>query len=135
MADAVESFDAVPVNRHFGFRLTESSRTAAQVEAEIQPWFAQEGEVVHGGILSTLADTTAVYCLFPFLEPSETMTSIEFKVNFLSGARMDRGTLSAKGRLLRRGSRVAVVSVDVGQGDRLVAIGLFTYLIGEQERR
>jgi uncharacterized protein (TIGR00369 family) len=85
--------------------------------------------VVHGGIIATLADTAAVYTVQPGLGAGERMTSIEFKVNFLAGATVERGDVVARARLVRKGRTVAVVQVDVHQGEVQVATGLFTYII------
>jgi hypothetical protein len=57
------------------------------------------------------------------------MTSIEFKINFLSGATPDRGDVVANARVVRRGKTIAVVHVDLHQQDVHVATGLFTYLL------
>jgi uncharacterized protein (TIGR00369 family) len=56
--------------------------------------FAQEYGVVHGGILAALADTAAVYLTLPHLTDAEGMTSIDFKGNFLEGARPGAGDLA-----------------------------------------
>jgi acyl-coenzyme A thioesterase PaaI-like protein len=56
------------------------------------------------------------------------MTSIEFKLNFLSPALGDGGTLTARSQVVRKGKKVGVCDVEVTQGERLVAKGLFTYL-------
>ena len=97
-------------------------------------YFGQEAGVVHGGVLSTLADTAAVYTLFPYLEEGESMTSIEFKMNFLRPALIDGGSVTARANLVRRGSRIALCEVDVFQARRLVGKGLFTYMILGAER-
>ena len=59
------------------------------------------------------------------------MTSIEFKLNFLSPARPGGERLTARALVVRRGRRVGVCDVEVVQGDKLVAKGLFTYLFLE----
>lgn len=91
--------------------------------------FLQEERVVHGGVLTTLADTAAVYTIYPFLEDGRTMSSIEFKLNFLRPVFIDGGSVTAKAKLVRQGKRVALVQVDLQQARRLVAKGLFTYLV------
>jgi len=129
MSAAVENFASVPVNRLFGFQLRSEDGAGAVVAFRPEPAHAQEYGVVHGGIISTLADTAAVYTILPGLEAGERMTSIEFKVNFLAGAVVERGEVTARARLVRKGRTVAVVLVDVQQGEVQVATGLFTYII------
>jgi len=60
------------------------------------------------------------------------MTSIEFKINFLSGARPENGEVVARARLVRKGKTVAVVHVDVVQQHAPIATGLFTYIMMNQ---
>ena len=122
-------FGRVPVNRHFGFSLLSLQRGKAEVVMPLKRQFRQEAGVVHGGVLTTLADTAAVYSVFPYLEDGRTMTSIEFKVNFLRPVLVGDGSVTARANLVRQGHRIALCEVEVFQSRRLVAKGLFTYLI------
>jgi uncharacterized protein (TIGR00369 family) len=89
----------------------------------------QEYGIVQGGIFSALADMAAVYLLIPEAMDRGHVNGIEFKMNFLRPATRDGGELAAIATPLKIGRRIAVCSVDVVQGDRLVARGTFTYLI------
>lgn len=91
--------------------------------------YLQEGRVVHGGIIATLADSAAVQVLYPRLNENQSMTSIEFKINFLSPALLENGSLTAKANLVKRGKRIALCDVEVFQKDKLIAKGLFTYML------
>ena len=122
-------FADTPVNRLFGFELLDIDGRGASVAFRPRAEHAQEYGVVHGGILSVLADTAAVYTILPGLKPGERITSIEFKVNFLAGATTGGGEVVATARLVRKGRTVAVVSADVHQGQVHVATGLFTYIM------
>jgi uncharacterized protein (TIGR00369 family) len=65
--------------------------------------------------------------------PGRTITSIEFKLNFVRPAVASRGELMAVARPVRIGRTVAVAEVDVLQSDELIAKGLFTYLVSPLE--
>ncbi len=95
----------------------------------LKPSYLQEGEVVHGGIISALADTTAVYAIYPQIPNHQTMTSIEFKVNFLAPASLADGRLRAVASIVKRGKKIVVCEVEVFQKEKLIAKGLFTYLV------
>jgi uncharacterized protein (TIGR00369 family) len=120
----------VPFNEHLQFELIEARDDRAIVRLPEATWFAQEMGVVHGGVIASLADTTAVYAVLQALPEATPMTSIEFKINFLAAAKVQGGELLGRATVLRRGRRVAVVEASVAQGERRVAAGLFTYLIG-----
>ena len=126
-------FDEVPANRFFGLKVRSRGEGSAELSMPLNESYGQEGGVVHGGIISTLADTAAVYAVYPDLADSETMTSIEFKVNFLRPALADGGDLVACSKLVKRGKRVALCEVEVSQDGKAVAKGLFTYLIFESD--
>jgi uncharacterized protein (TIGR00369 family) len=127
--ELLRTFAAVPTNRAFGFELAAVGAGTAEVRMPVQAWFAQEAGIVHGGIVSSLADTAAAYALIPSLKEGTTLVGIELKVNFLRASRISDGPLVAHARAVRHGGRVAVCSVDVLQGTEQTATGLFTYLI------
>jgi uncharacterized protein (TIGR00369 family) len=122
-------FESVPINAALQFSLV---RTAggAEIRMPLQSWFGQEGGVVHGGIITAIADTAAVYSILSDLDgSSRSMTSIDLKINFLRPARLEGEVLVATSRLIKKGRTVAVSAVEVRQGESHVATGLFTYLI------
>ena len=121
-------FEETPFNRALGLELRDQSDGTCEVIAPLQAWFEQENGVIHGGVLSSLADTAAVYAVRPTLGPNERMTGIEFKINFVRAATPD-DVLVARARVVRRGRSIAVCDVGVYQRDQMVATGLFTYLI------
>jgi uncharacterized protein (TIGR00369 family) len=128
MRTAQDIFPTVPINRHLGSTLERCDTGGAVVAMEPRAEYLQEGGAVQGGIVSALADAAAAYALIPTLGPRETMTGVEFKVNFLRGASLEGGTLRATSRLVRRGRKVAVIEVSVAQSGAEVALALFTFL-------
>jgi uncharacterized protein (TIGR00369 family) len=124
----VLSFDETPFNRALGFELRRRHDGEAEVAVVMQPWFVQENGVIHGGVISSLADTAAVYALRPEEGSTERMTGVEFKINFLQAATAAAGELVARAKTLRRGRTIGVCEVNVHQGDTLIATGLFTYI-------
>ena len=124
----LQEFSQVPINRYLGLKLLDRSPQVAVVSMNLLPEFTQETGVLHGGIISVIADTAAVYLFAPDLPDGQTMASIEFKINFLHPAVADRGPVLAKSQLIKKGSQVGVAEVSVVQGDILVAKGTFTYL-------
>jgi uncharacterized protein (TIGR00369 family) len=135
MIDVAATFAATPANRLLGLRLVSRTPQRVEIEMPMRADFAQEGGVVHGGLLALLADTTAVYLLWPELQPDRTMTSIEFKVNFLAAGRPDGSALRAVATVLRLGRSVAVCESEVFQADVRLCKGTFTYLLRDQPRR
>jgi acyl-CoA thioesterase len=83
--------------------------------------------VVHGAVAYALADTGMGGALYPLLDKDETCATIEIKIVYLSSAR--DGELTCDTRVVRKGSRVAVLESEIRESDRLVAKALGTYSI------
>jgi uncharacterized protein (TIGR00369 family) len=122
------SFAETPANRLLGSELVARSERAARLRLPVRADLVQEAGVVQGGFLATLADSAAVQVLLPDLTEGEELTSVEFKLNFLRPAHADGPELIADAALVKRGRRISLLDVELRQGDRLVARGLFTYL-------
>ena len=102
LSNIFTAFSHVTVNRHFGFELVSRTREDATVSMTGLQNFVQEYGVIHGGVVSTLADTAAVYTFHPDLGADRGMTSIEYKMNFLRPVLPDRGKVTAHARVVRR---------------------------------
>jgi uncharacterized protein (TIGR00369 family) len=128
-ARAYELFSRTAVNRLLGMRLVLHAPERVEVQMAAKPEMGQEYGIVQGGILSALADTAAVYLLLPGAMDEGNVNGVEFKMNFLRPAVTDGSDLTAVAVPVKLGRKIAVCSVDVTQGDRLVARGMFTYLV------
>jgi uncharacterized protein (TIGR00369 family) len=131
---AFDPVAAMPAARFFGFEFRERDEQCARVELPLRPELFQGQGRVHGGVISALADTCAVWLLLPAVLPERTLTSIEFKLNFVRPASAERGGLLAVARNVRTGRTIALADVEVLQAGELVAKGLFTYLVLPLER-
>ncbi len=130
--DRIHAFANVPVHRFLGLRMLVPSSEEATVEMDVSPELCQETGVVHGGIVSALADATAANLFQPYVPDHLLTTSIEFKMNFIRPVLAERGKLSARASVLRRGRKVGVAEVEITQAEQLVAKGLFTFLFLER---
>src|SRR3954451_22451889 len=75
---------------------------------------------VHGGILCDLADAAMGMAWFSTLEPGESFTTLELKINFLRP--FWTGKLVARGRVVQRGRTVGMAECDVfDDQERLIA--------------
>jgi acyl-CoA thioesterase len=83
--------------------------------------------VVHGAVAYALADTGMGGALYPLLDKGETCATLEIKIVYLSSVR--EGDLVCDTRVLRKGSRVAVLESEIRASDELVAKALGTYSI------
>ena len=131
----VADFQRVPFYGLLGLKLVQRSSSYVEVSMPANADLVQDEGLIHGGALAALADTAGVYLFLPDLNADTTITSIEFKLNFLRPVRPSDTRLVAQARPVRAGSRVAVAEVEVRQGEESVAKGLFTYLLLKRTAR
>jgi uncharacterized protein (TIGR00369 family) len=85
---------------------------------------------LHGGILCDLADAAMGSAMATTLEAGQSYTTLELSINFLKPIRS--GTLTAEGRVVKRGRRVGLTECDVvDEKGSLVARAKSTCLVLE----
>jgi len=100
-----------------------TSRCRVPVRAEL----LNPHRVVHGAVAYAMADTGMGGALVPLLEEGQSCATIEIKIVYLSSVR--DGVLVCDTRIVRKGSRVAVLESEIFESDRLVSKALGTYSI------
>ena len=83
--------------------------------------------VVHGAVAYALADTGMGGALYPLLDRGESCATIEIKIVYLASAA--KGQLVCDTRVVRKGSRVAVLESEIRESDQLIAKALGTYSV------
>jgi uncharacterized protein (TIGR00369 family) len=83
---------------------------------------------LHGGVVSSLADTAGGAAAWSALGPGESVSTVDLRVDYLEPASL-AGPLRAEARLVRKGNRVCHVRVGVTQDGRLVAEASAVYNI------
>lgn len=122
-------FRTVPYPNWLGIKIAKLSAGHADLSLAIKKNHQQYQGIAHGGVLASLADTAATFAALTIIPENTDVVTIEFKVNFLSAT--PSGTIVARGRTVRVGSRVAVADVEIygPLKDRLVMTGTFTMLV------
>lgn len=122
-----EAFAAAPVVATLDYRIVRLDEGFARIGIRNRPELRQERGRLHGALLGLLADAAGAYAVLTLVPGGEVLT-IEFKINFLTGAVGKR--VFADARVVRLGKTVAVTEMDVwfGSGEK-VAVGLGTYRV------
>lgn len=71
----------------------------------------QQHGFFHGGVIGTIADNAGGYSSFTLMEKSDSVLTIEYKLNIMAPA--DGTSLISRGRVLRPGRRITVSQSDV----------------------
>ncbi|MBX7151099.1 PaaI family thioesterase [bacterium] len=70
----------------------------------------RSGGTVHGGIVATLVDTAAAFALSTYFDGQMSFATVQLNINYLARA---QSRINAHAQVIRRGSRINVVDVDV----------------------
>ncbi len=102
-------------------------RVSIQVDARLM----HPQQIVHGGVMFTLADTAMSMALLGLLSPGTRFGTVEAKINFLLPVR--EGELLAEGTLVHKGRSTAVMEAsiyNIVNGERQTvakALGTFSF--------
>ncbi len=101
-----------------GFRIVvaQSGRGFCTVAGRVEPRHLNINGVVHGGVYATILDTAMGGSVVSLLTPDETTATTSLYVEFLRAARAGE-TLTARGRVLRRGRHIAFAEGDLFAAD------------------
>jgi uncharacterized protein (TIGR00369 family) len=101
-----------------GFRVVASRSGAGvcTVTGRVERRHLNINGVVHGGVYATILDTAMGAAVVSVLGPGETTATTSLYVEFLRAAR-EGDTLTARGRIQRRGRHIAFVEGDLHGAD------------------
>ncbi|HEX6487445.1 MAG TPA: PaaI family thioesterase [Candidatus Dormibacteraeota bacterium] len=110
-----------PASRLFGFEMVDAEEGATVVDMLCRDEFINFGGIVHGGVITALADAAMGSALATLTPDGTRQVSFDLKLTVISAAQAGE-TLRARGRVLHAGRRTAVCEAEVrGPGERLVA--------------
>jgi uncharacterized protein (TIGR00369 family) len=112
-----------------GLKLVETGERTAVVEMATTEDMANHSGVVHGGMISTLADSAMGRSLRTLSPGVVRAMSFDLKLNFINAAKVGE-TLRATGHVIHAGRRTAVAECRVeGSDGRLVATASATFAV------
>lgn len=100
-----------PVARLVGFEIVAVERGRAIVDFEAGERHHNPMGTLHGGILCDVADAAMGIAYVSTLEPGESFTTLELKINFLKPIK--KANLRVIGRVVKRGRTIGLVECDV----------------------
>jgi len=109
-----------------GFAVERLYQGGAVLSMRVDDRHRQIHNVVHGGVIASLADTAGAIAAYTVSALGIELVTIELKINYLLP--IADGKVEAEGRVLRAGRNFTVVDCDVrnGQGE-LAAKALITF--------
>ncbi len=118
-----------PYGELLGLSVIEQRDGASRLTIETGAHLHNPQNVVHGGVLYSLADTGMAAALYPTLKPGEICATIDIHMSYFKP--VTAGLLICDTRIINRGKRVAHMESNVFCRDVLVAraVGNFSILI------
>ncbi len=118
----------VPFWKLLGMEVVDVKKGWAIVKLPYTDKLAQPDGVAHGGAIFSPADAAVAVALLGLIDKSETLLTIEMKINYIKAIR--EGDIIAEAKIVHKGGKTAIGDVEVrnSQGD-LVAKCLATYMI------
>jgi acyl-CoA thioesterase len=108
--------------------IKEIKKGASRLQMPFKQELTHPYGIVHGGAIASLADSAVAMALVGLVGPKDRIATIEFKINFF--ASIEKGELTARAKIIHKGSRTAVGDVEVtNEGGKLVAKVIATYSI------
>ncbi|MGP3533337.1 PaaI family thioesterase [Microbacterium sp. RD1] len=119
-----------PVAEMVGFDMVEVGDGTAVFSLEPAEYHYNPLGTVHGGVLSTLADTALGCAVHTRLPAGTGYTSLDLVVKFTRAATVDSGTLTCTGRVVTLGRRAATAEATIVDASaRVVAHAVSTLMI------
>ena len=116
-----------------GLRIVELAEGSATVEMTATEDMANQAGFVHGGMISTLADSAMGRSVRTVKPGVVRAMSFDLKVNFINAAKIGE-TLSATGRVIHAGRRTMVADCRVvGKEGRLIATATGTFAVTREK--
>lgn len=104
-----ERISPPPVANLVGYKICDIDNGYAAFELNPAEYHYNPFATVHGGILSTLLDTTMAASVLSTLPKSFSCTTIEIKVNFIKPVTAETGILKCEARPIHVGKKLATV--------------------------
>ena len=119
--------------RWLGLELVDSGQGYATVEMTSTEDMANHSGFVHGGMISTLADSAMGRSLRTVEPGVARAMSFDLKLNFINAAKVGE-TLRATGRVIHAGKRTMVAECRVeGREGRLIATASATFAVTREK--
>ena len=106
-----ESFARQGFMHYLGAKLIEVGPGTVEIEVPFSKNLAQQHGFFHGGVIGTIADNVGGYSSFTLMAATDSVLSIEYKLNLMSPAKGDK--LIARGRVLRPGRMITTSQSDI----------------------
>jgi uncharacterized protein (TIGR00369 family) len=120
----------VPIGNTLGFRLVEAEKGRVVLVGRPDERSYNLIGTVHGGWAAAVLDSALALATLSTLEPDQSFTTVDIRINYLRPLTIDSGEVRAEGRVLQGGRRLAYCEARLTDAaGRLVSHGTGSCLI------
>jgi len=128
----------VPLHLYLGISITHLEDGFARIQLPYRDEFIGDPRrpALHGGLISTLADTCGGAAVWSKLQPDERVSTVDLRVDFLRPARPE--SLVCEATCIRLGNMVGVTEMRVfseSYVERIVATGKAVYNVNRPKKK
>ena len=118
----------IPFWALLGMEVVDVKKGWGKVRLPFTKKLSQPDGYAHGGAIFSPADAAVAIALLGMIDKSETLLTVEMKINYLKSVK--EGDIIAEAKVVHKGKRTALGDVEVRNSEgELVAKGLATYMI------
>ena len=114
-----------PFGELIGLEFTQCEGGFSRGVLEVDERHLNPHNVVHGGVIYSMADTGMGGAVYSCLNEGELCATVEIKIVYM--VPVSSGSLTCDTRVVHRGKRIALLESEVKNGERLVAKATGTY--------
>jgi len=132
-SDIHEKINTIPIVDTLGIQVI--SLLDGYCETKVEKKLSYDGVLksFHGGLLMTIADSTACFAIFTKTGPSVKLATTDMNIRFLAPCHTD---VTAKARIIKMGRTLCPVSVDLyDENKKHVAVAQVNYILIESIKK
>ena len=132
-SDIHEKINTIPIVDTLGIQVI--SLLDGYCETKVEKKLSYDGvfKSFHGGLLMTIADSTACFAIFTKTGPSVKLATTDMNIRFLAPCHTD---VTAKARIIKMGRTLCPVSVDLyDENKKHVAVAQVNYILIESIKK
>ena len=123
-------FPTPPIAHVLNFTLTGASEGRAEFTGEPKADYFNPMGIIHGGWMATLLDSAMGCAVHSVLNPRETYTTLEYKVNCVRAVTAQTGKMVCEGKIIHRGRTIATSEAALKDAKgKLYAHGVTTCMV------
>ncbi len=124
----IADMNSVPYVKLLGMKVVALAEGYARVTISVDQRLDSRNQVLHGGVLSSLADSAVAMAVFTIIKPTQKPVTIELNINYLKPLQGEQAI--AEARIISKGRTIIVGDVDITDDTgRMIAKSRATYAV------